>query len=150
MSDREMVLKKEIPECNLTLYYRKDLNVLSIRWQLCGDSILRRRGYIEALNWAGQIHANYWILDLRGRGPGELNDDYWVLAVFFKLVYKVLNSTLYMAYLLVPSHYKKVLPRIPTEEVAKFKNVVEVKMFVNELDALEWLAKKQVLLDSGN
>src|SRR5690349_4996380 len=104
------VMEREIKECNLKLFYRKDLHVLIARWESCEGVERVRKGYMEVLEMARELECHYWIMDLRGRGPRSTKENYWVLHVFFEAIKDTLEGCVYMAYLLTPSYYNIVVP----------------------------------------
>lgn len=141
--EQPYVIRKEVEECNLCLHYRRDLNVLSVRWQRCTASEKLRKAYLEMLQMASVHNCHYWMIDLRGRGASSLEENYWVLEVFFDLIKNKFPSCVYIAYLMAPSYYDVVVPRIPEKQVSAYSNSVKVKMFTSESDVYAWLLRYQ-------
>ncbi len=124
----------------LQVTYRPDLNILFCRWIDPSNSVQLQTSYLEALEKAKELKVNYWLFDLRRRGPACPADEAWLLQQFFPLVETSILGKQYFAYLVTPSHYLHIQQEIGMANIQRFSIRTKIYIFDSEQKAIDWLA----------
>ncbi|WP_157593088.1 hypothetical protein [Rufibacter tibetensis] len=140
MVEREV---REVLESNLQLKYRKDLDILYLRWFRVPDSEQLRQGYLLAFELAKEVKSAYWLFDLRSRGQLSPEDEAWMLQTFFPKVEEELGHKNYFSNLVTPSHYSYIKECIGIDYLQNFSEQSKLGVFVSEQDAVAWLLKSR-------
>lgn len=140
------MIEKVVKDVNLQLTYRKDMQILFLRWTagVKGDQL--RRGYLEALDFAKELNANFWMFDLRGRGGATVEDEQWILEDFFPNADLELGGQVSFAYLLTPNHFSHIKNNLGEERLDIFSSQSKIKVFISESEAVNWLLKQKELI----
>jgi hypothetical protein len=128
---------------NLAINFRSDLNILFCRFVQPTSSTLLRSGYEHALKTALENHAQFWLFDLRRRGPALAEDEKWIMEYFFPRVESLTHVHQYFAYLVTPSHYVHVRDVIGFDKLAHYSPLTDVRIFDSEEKAINWLVQNQ-------
>ncbi|RNI26803.1 hypothetical protein [Rufibacter latericius] len=137
------MVEREILESNLHLTYRKDLDILFLRWFRDPDSVQLRQGYLHALDLAKEVRTAYYMFDLRSRGQVSAEDEAWLLQTFFPLLEEELNYPSYYANLVTPTHYAYIRDNVGLELLDKYSDLTKMAVFTAEQDAVAWLLKSR-------
>ena len=132
----------EVPG-NLSVIFRSDLNILFCRFIQPVPSALLRNSYENALQKAQENHVQFWLLDLRRRGPALTEDEDWLLEYFFPHVEDITKARHYFAYLVTPTHFLHVKEAISLDKLANFSALIHIAFFDSESEALDWLTSNQ-------
>ncbi len=123
------------------LSYRSDLRVLFMRWTRVATSAEHRAGYLAALELARPEQAGRWLIDLRSRGLADPPDLVWILEDFRRAFQQALpTSTRRIAYFTTPYHAAMLVPRLAEYDTAG-NNGTEIRVFVEETPACQWLQR---------
>ncbi|MBC3539652.1 hypothetical protein ACFSC6_19205 [Rufibacter sediminis] len=137
------MVEREILEGNLHLTYRKDLDILFLRWFRVPDSAQLRQGYLQALELAKEMKSAYWMFDLRSRGQVSPEDETWLLQTFFPRVEEELGYQGYFANLVTPSHYAYIRDVVGLEYLEKYGKIIKLGIYTSEQDAVAWLLESR-------
>lgn len=119
--------------------YRSDLRLLIMRWTRVATSAEHRAGYQEALRVAQPVQAGRWLIDLRSRGLADPTDLLWILQDFRAELQTALPATVRrIAYFTTPYHAELLASRL--QELNTAPNALEIRVFVEETPAYNWLA----------
>ena len=137
------MVEREIVESNLQLTYRRDLDILFLRWYRHPDSDQLRQGYLSALEMAREVKGAYWMFDLRSRGQLSQEDEAWMLQTFFPQVEEELGYQGYFANLVTPTHYAYIRDSIGLDYVESYGALTQLGVFLSEQEAVAWLLKSR-------
>ncbi|GHA67764.1 hypothetical protein [Pontibacter akesuensis] len=130
--------KVELPFLHLT--FRHDLDIMFCRWRSFVNMQEFQEGYWMALEVAQKHHARFWLHDLRLRNSSTAAERHWFDQDFVSAVARQLPIGLSVAYLMSPlqhEHIDQKTSRI--EEVISYGSLLQLRYFVSEHDALDWL-----------
>jgi hypothetical protein len=134
------LIEKEIKESHLRLTYRRDMEILFLRWSQQVGSALLRASYQQALAFAEELNVRLWLFDLRGRGGATPEDEAWILKEFFPMAEQRLGHGNYVGYLLTPNHYAHVKEHVGLDILADFSESTKIRVFMSEAEAINWLS----------
>ncbi len=137
------MVEKEIERAQLKLRFRADMQILFLRWSNQVQGNLLRDGYTEALAFAHEVDAHFWMFDLRGRGPASAQDEAWILDEFFPSIGAGLAEPTYFAYLLSPKHHAHIHNVVGLARLAANKGGTHIQVFMSESEAVKWLLEKK-------
>ncbi len=116
------------------------MEILFLRWTKPVDSMLLRKSYLEALEFAYDLGVSLWLFDLRGRGGASEEDEAWILKEFFPAAEQRLGHGNYVAYLISPNHYQHVQEHVGLDFLADYSERTKIKIFMSESDGIDWLS----------
>ncbi|AKQ46939.1 hypothetical protein TH63_16940 [Rufibacter radiotolerans] len=137
------MIERDLLESQLQLTYRKDLDVLFLRWFKVPDSEGLRQGYMKALELAEEVGGSYWMFDLRSRGKVSEQDETWLLEEYFPMVEERLGQQNYFANLVMPSHYNYIEDSFGFEYLINLGKLTQLAVFTSEQEAVAWLLKSR-------
>jgi hypothetical protein len=137
------VIERNLLESQLQLTYRKDLDVLFLRWFKAPDSEGLRNGYLKALELAEEVGGCYWMFDLRSRGKVSEEDEAWLLQEYFPMVEGRLGQQNYFANLVMPSHYSYIEDNFGFDYLINLGKLTQVAVFTSEQEAVAWLLRSR-------
>lgn len=123
----------------LSLQVRPELAVAIIRWLRPVSAAELHQGYQALLHQAQT--GQYWLVDLRQRGPASEDDTHWVLTQFVGTLARQTGQRVYLAFLVAPGQLnaeeqQSGSPMIQNEQA-------HVRLFSEETPALHWLASRR-------
>ncbi|CAA9256520.1 MAG: hypothetical protein AVDCRST_MAG95-2128 [uncultured Adhaeribacter sp.] len=133
----------------LKVDYRADLDILFCRWISRATSEQLQAGYLFLLDKAKDLAVNYWLFDLRSRGPASPEDQNWLLQNFFPRVEANFPGNHYFAYLVTPSHYTYVRESVGMPLLQKYSARTSIYVFDSEQKAINWLANSRQETTTG-
>ena len=139
------MIEKVIKNAHLRLKFRKDMEILFLRWSDRVQGDLLRQGYLGALDFAKEVGANFWMYDLRGRGAALPEDEEWILEEFFKKAEATLQGPQYFSYLLSPNHFAHIQNEVGLDRLSSYGNHTQIKVFMSESEAINWLLEMKGL-----
>ncbi|WP_210489951.1 hypothetical protein [Rufibacter aurantiacus] len=137
------MVEREIIESNLHLTYRRDLDILFLRWYRSPDSVQLRQGYLQALDMAKEVKTAYYMFDLRSRGQVSADDEAWLLQNFFPSMEEECNHQSYCANLVTPTHFNYIKETVGLEFLEQYSDLTKMGIFLSEQDAVAWLLKSR-------
>jgi hypothetical protein len=137
------VVEREILESNLHLTYRKDLDILFLRWYQRPDSQQLRQGYLSALDMAREVKSAYWMFDLRSRGQIAEEDQDWMLQTFFPQIEEEFGYESYFANLVTPTHFAYIRDHVGLDYLQNYGVLTQLGVFQSEQEAVTWLLKSR-------
>ncbi|MDX5348250.1 MAG: hypothetical protein LPJ89_09015 [Hymenobacteraceae bacterium] len=125
----------------LDVAYSSDNNIVVCRWFNVGNSEILRASYNHFFTTAQTFPTQGWLLDIRGRGKAEPEDDKWYFNYFLPEMVAGFKAMQYLAYLITPSHYEHVKTNVGLKNFDNqpIADKLTVKFFINEQDAVDWL-----------
>lgn len=123
----------------LSWQVRPELAVAIIRWLRPVSAAELQQGYHLLLQQARP--GQYWLVDLRQRGPASEDDTHWVLTQFVGSLAQQTGQRVYLAFLVAPG-------QLSAEEQQSGSPMVQneqahVRLFSEETPALHWLASRR-------
>ncbi|WP_210462871.1 hypothetical protein [Rufibacter roseolus] len=137
------MVEREIIESNLHLTYRRDLDILFLRWYRSPDSVQLRQGYLQALDMVKEVKTAYYMFDLRSRGQVSADDEAWLLQNFFPSMEEECNHQSYCANLVTPTHFNYIKETVGLEFLEQYSDLTKMGIFLSEQDAVAWLLKSR-------
>ncbi|KAA3440258.1 hypothetical protein [Rufibacter hautae] len=137
------MVEREIIESNLHLTYRRDLDILFLRWYRSPDSTQLRQGYLQALDMAKEVKTAYYMFDLRSRGQVSAEDEAWLLQRFFPSMEEECSHKSYCANLVTPTHFNHIRDKVGFEYLDQYSDLTKMGIFLSEQDAVAWLLKSR-------
>ncbi|WP_205500619.1 hypothetical protein [Rufibacter psychrotolerans] len=125
------------------LTYRRDLDILFLRWFRSPDSEQLREAYMQALEMAKEVKAAYWMFDLRSRGKLSPEDEAWMQETFFPALEDELGYPSYLANLMTPTHYAHLNAHYKLDAIGAYGKLVKLGVFISEQEAVAWLLKSR-------
>ena len=139
------LLQETMLEDFLDLTFRKDLNIMLLRWTKKVNSAELKSGYLRALSEAKANGTRFWFLDLRRRGPLPPDDENWTLNSFMADLGSSVKEPYFFAYLVSPTHYKQLDRSVGIERLKHFSRHISIQVFYSEDIAITWLLNMQRL-----
>ncbi|WP_181304947.1 hypothetical protein [Rufibacter sp. XAAS-G3-1] len=137
------MVERDVLESNLHLTYRRDLDILFLRWYRYPTSAQLREGYLSALEMAREVKATYWMFDLRSRGKISEEDESWMLQTFFPQIEEEFEYQGYFANLVTPTHFAHIRDTIGLDYLENYGKLTQLGVFQSEQEAVAWLLKSR-------
>jgi len=128
---------------SLSANYRPDLDVWICRWLNFINPDHFTNCYEYIFNQAIKHNWHYWLVDIRGRGKANKEQQDWYFDVFLPTKLKLLTGSSYVAYLVTPSHFthiQKMKQFHQFEDLNKTSSLT-THFFQSEQEAVDWLMK---------
>jgi hypothetical protein len=133
----------------LKIDYRPDLDIVFCRWITRASSEQLQAGYLHLLEKTKVLAVNYWLFDLRSRGPASPADQSWLLQNFFPKVEATLKGHHFFAYLVTPSHYAYVRDTVGMPLLQRYSARSSIYVFDSEQKAINWLTASRQEIITG-
>lgn len=123
----------------LAVQLRPELDVTIVRWLRPVSAAELMQGY-EALLQQPRA-GDYWLVDVRQRGPASEDDTHWVLTQFVSSLAQQTSQRVYLAFLVATG-------QLNAEQQVSGSPMVQneqahVRLFSDEAPALHWLAGRR-------
>lgn len=135
----------EVPDI-LNITYRPDLDILFCRFAHPVTSAQLKSGYEYTLKIAQEQQVQFWLFDLRRRGPARPEDETWILEIFFFRLEAQSKNQNFVAYLVSPTHYAYVGKVYGFGRLENFSPLTHIKIFDSEEKASNWLIDNQTIV----
>lgn len=130
--------KVELPFLHLT--FRSDLDILFCRWRRFVTFQEYQEGYWLALELAEKYRARFWLHDLRLRNTSDNVERQWYDNQFVPALTSLQPSGFTIAYLMSPMQRRQLVSEInPVSDVIRYGKLLQLRYFISEHDALDWL-----------
>lgn len=130
--------KVELPF--LHLIFRHDLDILFCRWRTSISMHEFQEGYRVALQVAQKHHARFWLHDLRLRNESTAAQRHWFDKEFVSAAARQLPGSFAIAYLMSPLQREHIsLEFSHLSEIISYGSLLQLRYFISEHDALDWL-----------
>lgn len=127
----------------LTVAYRPDLRLLTLRWLRDVTFSELQAGFQAAREAAQQVGATRWLIDVRRRLEMDVIPSIWVANELLPVVAAELPSTLQVAYLLAPARHDAIrtLPELKNavQQAQAPAQPYRLQVFVDEGEAVRWV-----------
>jgi hypothetical protein len=123
---------------------RPDLGVLVGRWGYQPDAAELPAVYAQLAEAGLRDRSRFWLQDIRRRSLNDPGITQWLLTEYYPNLAKQLGGRLYVAYLVGPDLYHRIISRPSFAPIASYQNKPFVlAFFSSEGEAFRWLDEQR-------